>query len=128
MTGSRFLAGCLVVGTLSLGPAIGAESAPPSLNAQHQFIGARGLALYTFDTDGHAGKSQCTGPCARIWPPYAATAGVQASNGFSVVTRPDHSLQWAFKGQPLYRYAGDTKPGDHHGDGINGTWHIAREH
>ena len=127
MTRSRFPACLLLVGAMVLAPAMAAE-APPSANAQHELVSARGLSLYTFDTDGDTGHSQCSGPCATVWPPYAAVAGSHAGTGLSVITRPDHTLQWAFKGRPLYRYAGDTKPGDHRGDGINGTWHIAREY
>lgn len=126
MTCFRFAACCLAAGTVVLASANAAEP-PPSINAQHELVGARGLTLYTFDADDHAGRSQCIGPCARIWPPYAAAAGAHSGNDFSVIARPDHTLQWAFKGQPLYRYAGDTRPGDHLGDGINGTWHVARE-
>lgn len=126
MTRSRFLAGCCIVGAVALAPAMAAEP-PPSINAQHELVGAQSMTLYTFDTDGTTGHSQCTGPCAHVWPPYAASAGAATSGSFSVIARPDHSSQWAYKGHPLYRYAGDTKPGDHRGDGINGTWHIARE-
>lgn len=127
MKRSRILSGLLVAATMSTAPAIAAP-APPTVNAQHQLIGARGMTLYVFDTDGDSGHSQCTGPCAGLWPPYAAAAGATASGGFSVIARPDRSLQWALKGRPLYRYAGDAKPGDHRGDGINGTWHIALMH
>jgi hypothetical protein len=30
-----------------------------------------------------------------------------------------------YNGHPLYRYSLDTAPGDHHGDGIEGKWHVA---
>jgi predicted lipoprotein with Yx(FWY)xxD motif len=116
--------GWLLLATLASAPAIAAQP-PPRANAQHQLTGARGLTLYTFDTDGADGHSQCTGPCASVWPPYTADAGAAASGDFSVIARADHSLQWAFRRHPLYRYAGDAKPGDQHGDGINGTWHVA---
>lgn len=127
MKRSLFLSGWLVVGAMMMAPAMAAQP-PPTANAQHQLVGARGMTLYVFDADGDSGRSECSGPCASLWPPYAADANVTASEGFSVTARPDHSLQWAFKGHPLYRYAGDAKPGDQRGDGINGTWHIALMH
>jgi hypothetical protein len=30
-----------------------------------------------------------------------------------------------YNGHPLYRYSGDMAPGDTHGDGIEGKWHVA---
>ena len=35
---------------------------------------------------------------------------------WEVATRPDGSKQWAYKGSPLYTYAGDRKPGDIEGN------------
>ncbi|HGG05709.1 MAG TPA: hypothetical protein ENK28_09650 [Aliiroseovarius sp.] len=32
----------------------------------------------------------------------------------------------AYRGQPLYLYAGDSKPGDINGDGVAGVWHLAK--
>jgi predicted lipoprotein with Yx(FWY)xxD motif len=45
---------------------------------------------------------------------------------FVVVKRDDQSRQWAYKGRPLYRWAGDRKPGDSTGDGVGGVWHTAK--
>jgi len=71
-------------------------------------VDGKGMTLYTFDRDvGGSGKSACNGPCAQNWP-------------------PDGSKQWAYKGQPLYTWAKDTKPGDRTGDGFNNVWKVAR--
>lgn len=86
---------------------------------------ARGMTLYTFDKDSN-GKSACTGKCAENWPPLTADATGSAPAGYSVITRDDGGKQWAYKGRPLYRWVKDTKPGDTTGDGVNGSWHIAR--
>jgi predicted lipoprotein with Yx(FWY)xxD motif len=85
---------------------------------------AKGMTLYTFDKDA-GGKSACNGSCATNWPPLAASAETRASGAYSVVTRDDGSLQWAYKNRPLYTWAKDKKPGDVTGDGVNGVWHIA---
>ena len=105
-----------------------ADAQPPSANARGELSGPDGLVLYTYDPDGTSGQSQCTGACAALWPPFAAAIHAKSAGGFSVITRPDHTLQWAFDGRPLYRYAGDSKPGFANGDGINGSWHIAHAH
>ncbi|MEO8186844.1 MAG: hypothetical protein ABI580_05700, partial [Burkholderiaceae bacterium] len=41
-------------------------------------------------------------------------------------TRDDGAKQWAYKGQPLYQWANDKKPGDKTGDGVGGVWKIAK--
>jgi predicted lipoprotein with Yx(FWY)xxD motif len=86
-----------------------------------------GATLYTFDKDTAGnGRSACNGQCATNWPPLAAQASDVASGDWSVVTRDDGSKQWAFKGQPLYTYAKDAKPGDTTGDGKGNVWHLIK--
>ena len=63
-------------------------------------------------------------PCAAVWPPYAADAGAAANADFSVFTRADGTPQWVYRGHPLYLFAGDAKPDDRDGDGVNGNWHV----
>lgn len=86
---------------------------------------AKGMALYTFDKDS-GGKSACYGKCAENWPPLMADPTASAPAGYSLITRDDGGKQWAYQGKPLYRWAKDAKPGDETGDGVNGSWHVAR--
>lgn len=85
---------------------------------------AAGRTLYVFDKD-QPGKSNCQGPCAQNWPAYTAepAAGAASPREASRFDR-EGVQQWAWNGQPLYYFAGDTKPGDRNGDGRNGVWHI----
>jgi predicted lipoprotein with Yx(FWY)xxD motif len=85
---------------------------------------AKGMTLYTFDKD-KAGQSACNGTCAKLWPPFRATAGASASGDWSIITRSDGSKQWAYKGKPLYAWSKDTKPGETTGDGVKMVWHVA---
>jgi predicted lipoprotein with Yx(FWY)xxD motif len=85
---------------------------------------AKGMTLYVFDRDA-PGKSNCNGPCATNWPPFAAPTGAKASGDWTVVTRDDGGMQWAYKGKPLYAFSKDGKPGDATGDDFNHVWHIA---
>ena len=56
--------------------------------------------------------------CLARWRPFEAAADA-ASNGFwEVITRPDGTRQWAYKGYALYTYAGDTAPGQNRGQAI----------
>lgn len=86
----------------------------------------KGMTLYIFDKD-KPGVSNCNGSCASIWPPFKVSAkSASLPAGFSVFTRADGSEQYAYKDMPLYYYAKDTKAGDTLGDGVNGTWHLAK--
>jgi len=89
------------------------------------FVDAKGMTLYTFDKDA-GGKSMCNGPCAENWPPLLAAAGDKSSGEWTIVTRDDGKMMWAYKGKPLYAWKKDAKPGDTTGDGfMNGVWHVA---
>ena len=87
--------------------------------------GTNGMTLYTEDTDT-PGKSVCNGPCAANWPPLAATADAKPIGAFTIITRDDGTLQWAYKGKPLYFWKNDKQPGDTTGDGVAGRWHTAQ--
>jgi predicted lipoprotein with Yx(FWY)xxD motif len=107
------------------------DNLPPNTTARARgdgwvFADARGMTLYTFDRDEAApGKSQCNGECAVQWPPHAAEAGAQGRGDWSVISRDDGSLQWAYRGRPLYRYTPDASPGSTFGDGAETVWHVA---
>ena len=92
-----------------------------------------GLTLYTFendrnDSDGDgAGDSDCNDGCATNWPPLLADSTSVAEGFFTIITRDDGtSLQWAFKGLPLYTFSGDSASGDVNGEGSGDVWFVAR--
>ncbi|MEW6369454.1 MAG: hypothetical protein AB1584_00855 [Pseudomonadota bacterium] len=88
---------------------------------------AFGMTVYTFDKDtAGSGKSACTGPCAKMWPPVPATDDRIAAP-YSVITREDGAKQLAYKGKPLYLYANDAKPGDRKGDKVKDVWHVVTD-
>lgn len=103
---------------------LGAQEVPKR-DAQGYLHATDGHALYVYDADTVAGRSACTGPCAVVWPPYPVPAGAQAAAGFGVIVRTDGTQQWTYQARPLYRFRGDEHPGDTHGDGLNGSWHLA---
>ena len=110
--------------------AVAAQAAAPAMTAETAkgpaLVDAKSMTLYTFDKD-MGGKSMCNGPCAANWPALMAASGSAASGDWTMVTRDDGTMQWAYKGKPLYTFAKDTKPGDTTGDGfLNGAWHIAK--
>ncbi len=93
-----------------------------------------GHALYTLSSDTATG-STCTGHCLTVWPPLLIAPGgsiagpTGASGAFSTVVRTDTgATQVRYNGHPLYRFQGDTAPGQTNGEGIQalgGIWHLA---
>jgi predicted lipoprotein with Yx(FWY)xxD motif len=106
----------------SIQAALAADS--PKL-AKGLLVDAAGRTLYTLDND-RDGKSACSGGCAVAWPPALATGETPRNSDFSILVREDGADQWTFQGKPLYRFAGDAKPGDMNGDALGGVWHAVR--
>jgi predicted lipoprotein with Yx(FWY)xxD motif len=84
---------------------------------------AKGMTLYTFDKD-MKGMSMCSGKCAMNWPALAADADAKPMGDWTIVKRDDGSMQWAFKGKPVYTFAKDANPGETKGDGVGTVWHV----
>jgi predicted lipoprotein with Yx(FWY)xxD motif len=90
---------------------------------------ARGMALYVFKKDS-PGKSACAGECVAKWPLYhrekiGAGPGVKEGD-FSTITREDGQKQTAYKGMPLYYFAGDQAPSETKGHGVRDVWSLAQ--
>jgi predicted lipoprotein with Yx(FWY)xxD motif len=101
--------------------------AAPGMARDGVLVDAKGMTLYTFDSDpAGAGKSECNGACAQNWPPLAAAASDKSEGDWSVITRADGTHQWAYKGKPVYTWSKDQKPGERTGDGFRGVWHVAK--
>lgn len=85
-----------------------------------------GMTLYTFDKDVD-GKPTCVDACAKEWPSFAAMAGENFGEGWTIVDRPDGTKQWAYDKKPVYLFDEDKKAGDMMGDGKNKLWHKIAE-
>jgi len=104
-----------------------------------------GRSLYFFATDAN-GQTSCTGGCEAVWPAFFVDnltadklgTGLTLSD-FATITTTSGKKQLTYKGWPLYYYApvtsgdgyggGGNKPeaaGQTTGDGIDGTWFIAK--
>ena len=53
--------------------------------------------------------------CLQTWRPFHAAADARSTGFWEVITRPDGSRQWAYKGYAVYTYAGDEAPGQNRG-------------
>ena len=102
-----------------------AVQANPTQFSNGVMASKEGKTLYTFDKDA-AGQSNCNGGCAAAWPPFMVANAALAGGDFSIVKRDDGASQWAFKGKPLYFFAGDARAGDVNGDRQGDVWHVLR--
>ena len=84
-----------------------------------------GRTLYVFARDV-SGHSDCYDACALLWPAFTAQTGVEVLGEMTVHARRDGAMQWGWNGRPLYRFAGDVRPGDANGDGTGGVWRVVR--
>jgi predicted lipoprotein with Yx(FWY)xxD motif len=90
-----------------------------------------GMTVYYYSEDKPgSGTSACTGACAREWPPVIAPvripAGVRMPGPLGSIALPDGRRQLTINGYPIYRYAGDKRPGQASGNGIGGKWHVIK--
>jgi predicted lipoprotein with Yx(FWY)xxD motif len=85
-------------------------------------VDLRGRTLYLFKKDT-GGKSRCSGSCAVNWPPLLTTGRPTAGSGINATKlgttrRSDGKTQVVYNRHPLYRFVGDTKPGNTKGQGL----------
>jgi len=83
------------------------------------------MSLYTFDRD-QVGVSNCSGACAKAWPPAYLGKNTPLGESYGLIKRDDGGWQATFRGKPLYLFSKDKSVGDTNGDGVGGVWHLAR--
>ena len=86
----------------------------------------KGITLYTYAKDT-TGVSNCSGVCLGNWPAYVAKSvtGTFPEN-ITVIKRDDGTLQYAWKGMPLYYFVKDQDSGDTYGNGVGGVWSVVK--
>ncbi len=97
---------------------------PPGFLVQQTTTGRllidnNGASLYAWQGD-ETNKSNCFGKCAEIWSPVLAPATAFAQGEWSVIERSPGTNQWAYRGQPLYRYSPDPRTRSLRGSDIEG--------
>uniref|UniRef100_UPI00406BCA7C COG4315 family predicted lipoprotein n=1 Tax=Pseudonocardia pini TaxID=2758030 RepID=UPI00406BCA7C len=116
----------------STGGAAGATTVPTGglgtgVTAVGTVVTTDGFTVYRFESDQTSpSRSTCVADCAAKWPPVKGD-GQPALQGIpsglvGTVGRPDGTQQLTLNGWPLYRYAGDSKPGEANGEGVGGSW------
>jgi predicted lipoprotein with Yx(FWY)xxD motif len=85
-------------------------------------VDSGGRTLYLFKKDTR-GKSRCSGSCAVNWPPLLTNGRPKARRSvkgskLTTTRRSDGKTQVVYNRHPLYRFIGDTRPGNTNGEGL----------
>jgi predicted lipoprotein with Yx(FWY)xxD motif len=85
-------------------------------------VDGNGRTLYLFEKDSD-GRSTCYGACASYWPPLLSHGKPLAHAGarqalLGTTRRSNGTVQVTYAGHPVYRFAGDTRPGQTTGEGL----------
>jgi predicted lipoprotein with Yx(FWY)xxD motif len=96
-------------------------------------VNGRGFTLYMFKPD-HQKRVTCKGTCAAAWPPLKLKKGQRPTAGGAAKQRllgsdknPGGGRVVTYNRWPLYRYIGDSKPGQATGQATNlngGLWYV----
>jgi predicted lipoprotein with Yx(FWY)xxD motif len=87
-----------------------------------------GNTLYGFTNDAD-GTPTCTGDCATTWPAHLVEGEPVVGEGldpatFTLVEGAEGGQQLVAGTWPLYRFSGDSAPGDVNGQGSGGVWFV----
>ncbi|HEX6420648.1 MAG TPA: hypothetical protein VFZ77_19255 [Acidimicrobiales bacterium] len=91
-------------------------------------VDGEGNTLYAFTEDAD-GVPTCTGDCAATWPAHlvegdaVVTAELDPA-AFTLVDGAEGGKQLKAAKWPLYRFSGDSAPGDVNGQGSGGVWFV----
>jgi predicted lipoprotein with Yx(FWY)xxD motif len=136
MTRSRLVTSLAAAAAVLLVAVSGATASPQATSSRtatvkvaHSALGnilvdSKGRTLYLWKKDTGK-KSKCFGDCAVDWPPLRVSGKPTAGRGahaslLGTTKRRDGKAQVTYNGHPLYRFAGDKKPGNTNGQGLDG--------
>jgi predicted lipoprotein with Yx(FWY)xxD motif len=136
-----FLLPCAVAALLAVGSGDTTADAAAHAGTQVKVVNSdygrviangRGEAFYLVDKED-AGRAECYGACAEVWPPVLAKGKPRAGRGakqglLGTTRRRNGKLQVTYAGQPLYYYFADS-PGSilcHDVEEFGGVWLVVR--
>lgn len=87
-----------------------------------------GKTLYLFTKDStNPPASTCVDDCAETWPPLLTSGDVLGTGVdpklLGTITRADGTKQVTVNKWPVYMYAGDSRPGEANGQGLQDAWY-----
>jgi predicted lipoprotein with Yx(FWY)xxD motif len=127
IVGAIVAVGGLSASTVAVGTAGAATTTVISTtkNAKLGTILVSGKTVYTLK----ASKTSCGTRCLKIWPEVLLAKGVKKAKAgtgvnaakLGTIKRANGALQVTYAGKPLYKFVGDTAPGQVHGN-VTDTW------
>ncbi len=130
---AALLAGTIAATALATSSALTLGSATNATVGKPVVISSSGRTLYALSPETSKRLLCKSAECFKVWPPVTvksskvklkAASGVQGRLG--IVKRSNGTLQVTLRGEPLYRFSGDSGKGQAHGQGIEsfgGKWH-----
>jgi predicted lipoprotein with Yx(FWY)xxD motif len=127
------LAGTIAATALAATSALTLGSAANSTIGKPVVISSSGRTLYALSPETSKHLLCKSAECFKVWPPVTvksskvklkAASGVQGHLG--ILRRSNGTLQLTLRGEPLYRFSGDSGKGQAHGQGLEsfgGKWH-----
>lgn len=98
-------------------------------------VDGQGFTLYVYEPDHQSGTSTCVGTCEVGWPPLVLPSGVKGAVAgpgvqqslLGTTDRGNGVEQVTYDRWPLYRWEGDSAPGQASGEGLfnsGGLWYV----
>jgi predicted lipoprotein with Yx(FWY)xxD motif len=127
------LVGTIVATALAASSAMTLGSAANATIGKPVVISPQGRTLYALSPETSKHLLCKSAECFKVWPPVTvksskvklkAASGVQGHLG--ILKRSNGVLQVTLRGEPLYRFSGDSAKGQAHGQGLEsfgGKWH-----
>jgi predicted lipoprotein with Yx(FWY)xxD motif len=127
------IAGSLAATALATTSALTLGSTANATLGKPVVISPQGRTLYALSPETSKRLLCKSAECFKVWPPVTVKSskvklkvgsGVQGHLG--IVRRSNGTLQVTLRGEPLYRFSGDSGKGQDHGQGIEsfgGKWH-----
>jgi predicted lipoprotein with Yx(FWY)xxD motif len=127
------VAGSLAASALATTSALTLGSVPNATLGKPVVVSPQGRTLYALSPETSKHLLCKSAECFKAWPPLTvksskvklkAASGVQGHLG--ILRRSNGTLQVTLRGEPLYRFSGDSGKGQDHGQGIEsfgGKWH-----
>jgi predicted lipoprotein with Yx(FWY)xxD motif len=126
------VAGFALGGAALAGAATGATTVTTHHGRLGLMVAAANAHTVYLDSRDPSGKSGCYGSCASAWPPLISHGRPGAAKGsglrsglLGTTRRKNGALQVTYNGHALYLFPQDTKPGDMHGENVNGFFAVS---
>lgn len=130
---AALLAGTLAATALAASSALTLGSAANTTLGKPVAISTSGRTLYALSPETSRHLLCKSTECFKVWPPVTVKsskvrlkAGSGVQGHLAILKRSNGMLQVTLRGEPLYRFSGDSAKGQAHGQGIEsfgGKWH-----